>query len=266
MEVLNIRLPVNHKIDPFYFQWKDHEVRIKGILAFEARFSTEAGESLRNLSIWLDMDEGRLGNIAEIPPSFRNVLSMRQDPNDPFAKASPAPFVMPVYTYRCFRLEGNGTFYGKEADYQNPNATVEERMNMLDLDISANEGIQLPPGTMDAAVRLVCTLCLLDNDPELIDRDILAKDRAKWERAATEEEIALIVGRALRKDKIGWNIGQRYDERGPYLVPPHPQGFWIGAGRHQLIIKTRKGWVTKKHMVTNVPSGYDKEAPEEPVV
>lgn len=253
-KTLNLRFPVDHKIAPLSFQWKGEDVRVKGILAMENDFTTDEGGRFRMLSIWLDIDEARIGSLDELPMKWRDSVRPRAQ----MQGIKIPPLLMPVYTYRSFRLEGNGTYQGLTSEYQDPDSSVEDRMKDLELHLSFEEGIVVPNEVIENCVRVVCTVCLIGDDPELIERDVLGKDRPKV-HGATEEEMARIIGRADRKGKIGWILGRRYDERGPYLVPPHPQGYWVGPGRKQYTIKTRSGYITKKDKVMNVPTGYEEE-------
>ena len=57
--------------------------------------------------------------------------------------------------------------------------TLEEALHALPDDPSSFHGMRLPEEIRTACVRLVCTLCLLDNDPELIEPDVLNRDAGK---------------------------------------------------------------------------------------
>jgi hypothetical protein len=55
--------------------------------------------------------------------------------------------------------------------------TVEDASNMLQHDPSATYGIIMPQETKAGIIKLICTLCLLENDPAIIEPDVLDKDR-----------------------------------------------------------------------------------------
>jgi hypothetical protein len=76
-------------------------------------------------------------------------------------------FGMPIYTYRNFRRKSG--------------LTVEEALQELGGNELAEPGIQIPMDLIADCVRLCCSLCLLENDPTVIEPDVLSKDRAKFE-------------------------------------------------------------------------------------
>ena len=61
-----------------------------------------------------------------------------------------------------------------------------------------NEGLGLSL-LIDDCVRLCCSLCLLENDPSVIEPDVLSKDREKFEASGD----AKYVDKAHRRGKIG---------------------------------------------------------------
>jgi hypothetical protein len=50
-------------------------------------------------------------------------------------------------------------------------------------------------------------LYLLENDPSVIEPDVLSKDRDKFEASGD----AKYVHKAHRRGKIGWNLGRRIE-------------------------------------------------------
>ncbi len=129
--------------------------------------------------------------------------------------------------------------------------TLEESLRALPYDPSAYQGIQMPEEIRTNCARLACTICLLENDPELIEPDVLAKDRDKFE--ITRD--AKYVERAKRRGKVGWNVGKGIEVI-PHVRRPHPALMHTGHGRTVPRIVLRKGSVIHREVVTHVPTGF----------
>ena len=148
-----------------------------------------------------------------------------------------APTGVPIYTYRNFpRKEG---------------LTVEQSLAGLRGNILSEIGIQIPNEIALNCVRLCCSLCLLENDPEVISPDVLADDRAKYEQSRDEK----FVEKAHRRGKVGWDVG-RHIEVIPHYRRPHMTLVWTGHGRTVPKIVPRRGSVVHREVVEKVPSGF----------
>ena len=122
-------------------------------------------------------------------------------------------FDVPVYTYSNFpRREG---------------LTVEQSLAGLGRNVLADIGVQVPHELITDCVRLCCSLCLLENDPEIISPDVLTKDRDKFDQTGDQK----YVEKAHRRGKVGWDVG-RHVEVAPHYRRPHMMLAWTGrAGR-----------------------------------
>jgi hypothetical protein len=144
---------------------------------------------------------------------------------------------VPIYTYRNFRRQEGLTV---------ENALLELGSNEL-----AEVGVQIPLDLVADCVRLCCSLCLLENDPSVIEPDVLSKDRAKFEDTGDRKYIA----KAHRRGKVGWHVG-RYIEVSPHYRRPHMALVWTGRGRAVPKIVPRRGSIVHRSKVDKVPSGY----------
>jgi hypothetical protein len=97
-------------------------------------------------------------------------------------------------------------------------------------------GVQIPPTLIDDCVRLCCSLCLLENDPSVIELNVLSKDRDKF--AASGD--ARYVDKAHRRGKIGWKVGTWRGRAVPKVVP-------------------RRGSVVHRELVEKVLSGFGQQ-------
>ncbi len=108
-------------------------------------------------------------------------------------------------------------------------------------------------------IKLACTLCLLGNDPEIIEPDVLAKDREKWERTRDPA----IVERAVRRGKRGWLVGARIEVI-PHVRRPHMALRWTGPGGAVPKIVPVKGSIVHREKIEKLPTGRMDESPAPP--
>ena len=148
-----------------------------------------------------------------------------------------APLGVPIYTYRNFPRQAG--------------LTVEQSLAGLQPDPFTGIGIQLPDELARACVRLCGTLCLMDNDPEIISPDVLADDRVKFEASGDQK----FVEKAHRRGKVGWDVGKHIEVM-PHYRRPHMTLVWTGHGRAVPKIVPRKGSVVHRDVVEKVPSGF----------
>ncbi len=100
-------------------------------------------------------------------------------------------------------------------------------------------------------IRLVATLCLLKDDPDLIEPLPLEVDRAKWELT---HDLALIE-KASRRGKVGFAIG-KHVEVAPGFRRPHFGIRWCGKGRTDPRVRPIKGCLVRKRVITEVPTDW----------
>lgn len=151
---------------------------------------------------------------------------------------------LPLYDYAIFPLDSR---------------TIQECLEVCPQGDSGKK-VNISSGWANQAIRLVITLLLIQDDPNLINPDVLGKDEAALLEALRKEDasrIQVLQDRAFRRRGPGWEIGKRYEPNsGPYVVPPHPQRYWVGKGRTQVVVKTRKGYVVDRDKITKIPSGF----------
>jgi hypothetical protein len=146
--------------------------------------------------------------------------------------------LMPVYTYRNIR-----TTAGR---------TVEMDLDELADALSLGVGLRIPRDTEIECLRLVCTLCLIAKDPELITADVLNKDRGKYADTLDPKYVA----KAIRRGKHGWHVGAGLEVI-PHVRRPHPALQWYGPGRTQCKIIMRKGSIVHREKMVRMPTGHD---------
>jgi hypothetical protein len=175
----------------------------------------------------------------------RGPLSVVKTPHLNFTqKLSSAPgpphsdFGVPVYAYRNFPRK--------------PGLTVEKCIEGLGkVGLFSEIGIQVPDSLVMDCIRLCCSLCLLENDPEIISPDVLADDRAKFEASRDQK----YIDKAHRRGKIGWDVG-KHIEVIPHFRRPHMTLVWTGSGRRVPRIVPRRGSIVHREAVEKLPSGF----------
>ena len=137
--------------------------------------------------------------------------------------------------------------------------TVEVASNMLLPDPGATFGIMMPPQIKSGIIKLICTLCLLEHDPAIIEPDVLDKDRAKYEAHPDQA----IVDRAIRRGKVGWNVGRKIEVM-PHVRGPSPLAlYWTGKGRAVPLIRYRKGCIVHRELIGKVSTIQDYDEQQE---
>jgi len=115
------------------------------------------------------------------------------------------------------------------ADERNLEKVIEdEGTTTLDLRVAGGSEEQWRRMAINA-IRLVASVGFLANssDDDLVQADVLAKDRAKF-RDGDEDARRIIIERARRRNKVGWNIGTNEMFVGERPVGAHqePMGKW----------------------------------------
>jgi hypothetical protein len=133
--------------------------------------------------------------------------------------------------------------------------SIEEAVMALKQHPSSNEGIIVPNDTMLDCVKLAITVCLLDNDPTVLQQQPMSKDINKYKNADDDGKQRLL-DKAVRKGKIAYDLGKEI-EVAPHVRRPHPALYWTGKGRTIPKVVFRKGAIVHRDKVKSVPSGFD---------
>ena len=148
----------------------------------------------------------------------------------------------PVYTFKNFPMLSD--------------KTIDQVAESLPYHTSWLRGLETPKSLIIKAIKLVCCVCLIGDDPDIITPDILAKDRFKYDDS-DEEQKKVIISRAKRRGKNGFNVGADIDKI-PHYRRPHLAIVWTGKGRTKAKIVMRKGSVVHREVITKIPTGYDQ--------
>lgn len=112
--------------------------------------------------------------------------------------------------------------------------------------ITAEERVKL--------TKVITTLILLQDNPELVKPDILTKDLKKLLPA----NLADLGAKARKRGKVGWTIGEDVSKM-PHVRSAHLARFWVGKGRKRLSIQLRSGCEVNYREVFKIPTGHAAE-------
>jgi hypothetical protein len=145
----------------------------------------------------------------------------------------------------CDECVAGGFFY-KSSE------TIEEISNEWDISDCGNGGIDRKNSE---TLKLICSLCLLGNDPTIITPDVLNADKDKWERADAEKRRQL-ENKAKHRHKYGYLIGAKI-ECIPHYRRPHFRLARVGKGRRDYRIVSVKSAIVHREVVQQIPHGYE---------
>lgn len=130
--------------------------------------------------------------------------------------------------------------------------SIAHQMRQFDIrDPAADFGVQITPESVAACVKLYCTLCLLDEDSELVDRIVLTADRLKYKQTKDPK----FIKKAEQRGVQGWDIGREL-EVVPHLRRPHFAIRWTGPGGAVAKLRPIKASVVHREKLLDVPTGY----------
>lgn len=100
-------------------------------------------------------------------------------------------------------------------------------------------------------VRLVSALCLLKDNPDLIEQEPLEADRAKWEATHDPKYLEKAANRGTRR----WSVGKHIDVA-PGFRRPHFSIRWCGKGGTDPQLRPIKGCLVRRQKIEEIPTGY----------
>ncbi len=115
---------------------------------------------------------------------------------------------------------------------------------------------------VEQTYRVGLTVLLLANDPSIIQPDVLADDRQRFDASNDPAFRQRLIDKARKRGVVGWRIGEQY-ETIPHYRRPHPALYHVGKGRHDQRIVFRAGSIVHRQKLTEVPTGYLTEEGEE---
>jgi hypothetical protein len=227
----------------------------------------DSAKATRGFSIWMDFGEAENSlKPAQHLPGMVGKRWLRT-----YTGRMHPKYIMPVYTYQNTVLRDDRP--------DSDTLTLEDRLAEVKTDPTASGGLEVQPEMLTKIIRLCMSVWLIDDDPDILEPDVLAKHRDKYKAILEEldkyQELdpehplvqkllasreKLIQQAAARRGEAGWNLGKKYEAGNaltPCLIPPHPCLFWTGHGRSIPKIRTRRGHLRNREVAEAVPSGFD---------
>lgn len=126
--------------------------------------------------------------------------------------------------------------------------SIENSKNIFGDDTEAIEVITF-------CIRVSVMIHLLEDDPSIIQPDVLAADRNRFDRSTDPEERQKLIDKAKRRGIVGWRIGEQYESM-PHFRRPHFGLRHTGKGGSVPRIVPIKGAIVHRQKMTDVPTGY----------
>lgn len=228
---LSVRLPDDSQLFKFYQGGRPYHIRELLLFEFTNKPESVGPHAIREgLSVWLNLGTYRNAKGQELPRT------------------------------ECLGIEYN-------ADKTVEQSLADDYIDKEDLPPIA---VITPKGLARRVMRLVVTLCLLPDDPDILEPDVLADDRKRLDRGVDEQTAQRLVDKAKRRGKNGHIIGRKWDELAaevegeesettPHFRRPHFAIRWMGRGKdtpkRPVLRPVKAAWV-KRHRLHEVPMGY----------
>lgn len=131
------------------------------------------------------------------------------------------------------------------------NVTVGKALELANAKFQTNSiGFEPPEEAIENVVKCVIGSILICDGDELVEPDILNRDKGK---PLTQ----VIINRANRRGKNGFNLG-RLLETAPHYRGPSPLAlYWTGPGRKVPKLRYRRGTIVHRKTVERIPTGHD---------
>jgi hypothetical protein len=213
--------------NPLRFHYKG-DWQVQTVLAYNTILPVTGspGKTVRGVGFWVDINESCLEKRLQ-----------GEGGDLQLAKCSRKNGDIPTYLYKHFICEE-----GKSIDWSFDNIPAHG---------SAWRGVRYPDDIVRKIAKIVATICLLNNDSELVEPVILSKDRPKL----TEANRPLLVAKARRKGHNGWDVGRKV-EVAPHVRRAHFALYHTGKGRKIPVIRLRRSTVVQRQRIAEVPTGY----------
>lgn len=181
-------------------------------------------------------------SVAPDPQNFRQLIVIPDIGEQTYVRKD--RLTLPIQLIR-FNLSTQETLESRLASLGAP-------VGFLDNDVHFNDTAKAEASAAGTKIlRLILTLCLLGDNPDLIEPLVLNADAAKFE--ATQDPA--LIEKALAKGKRGWAIG-RHIETAAGFRRPHFGIRWTGVGRVTPKLVPIKGCVVRRKAITDIPTGY----------
>ena len=187
-----------------------------GVASLLLRDGEDAPETVRGLTFWIDAGEDLDGRPVppEAPNSVRRLM----------------------YKHLVCQ-EGH---------------SIEWSFEHIPPHMSTDIGLVYPTWVLHAVARIVCTLCLMADDPHVVEPVVLKDDEARYD----QNPDPALVEKARRRGNYGWNVGRSIEVM-PHVRAASPAAlYWTGEGRKVPKIRFRRGSIVHRKKFASMPTGF----------
>jgi hypothetical protein len=110
-------------------------------------------------------------------------------------------------------------------------------------------------------IRVVCAVCLLDRDTDLVEALCLPQDQHNFDEASDDKLREKLLKRAKLQGHRGFALGKQLTAA-PGYRRPHFGIRWCGPGGKEPKLRPIKGCMINGHLIVDVPTGNLKEVEE----
>lgn len=111
-------------------------------------------------------------------------------------------------------------------------------------------------GEVEKIVKIVTTMALIRNNPDIIEQQPLSKDLAKFDRSVDFEERQRLLDKAKRRGKLAFAIGKHIETAAGFRNP-HFAIRWMGHGEPKTpVLRPISGCIVNRKKIMNVPTGF----------
>lgn len=240
--VLLLRFPIDG--NPLVWTDRGQEWRVRTVLCGNASLVRGSG---RDRQGWVK------GDYLTNPEQFVRGISMWLDIHEPLEEGEGDEYVGSTYKKHQLHRMMYKHLVCEEG------RTIEWSFDNIPPHDSADIGVQYPDHIVRDVARIVCTLCLMAEDKDLVEPIVLKADEDKFERTG---DLGL-VSKAIRRGNFGFNVGRNIEVM-PHVRAASPAAlYWVGQGRKIPRIRFRRGTVVHRKRLAQVPTGFlDKEKSE----
>jgi len=133
-----------------------------------------------------------------------------------------------------------------------PGRSIEWSFTNIPNHESAAKGVLYPAWFNEDVARLICTVCLMASDPEIVEPEVLSSDEERYSKTRD----SALVDKAHRRGKVGWNVGKDIEVVPHYRRACPAALYWTGEGRRFPKVRFRRGSVIHRKRLASVPTGF----------
>lgn len=105
-----------------------------------------------------------------------------------------------------------------------------------------------------AVTRVLVAVCLIADDPDVVERQVLNADQLAYDGSSDEQLRARLIALAEQRGKRAWSVGQHV-EAAPGFRRPHFGIRWCGPKRTEPKLRPIRGCIVRRRVVECVPTG-----------